>query len=66
MWEVPDHIPTLASPIEGIRTCHELTSMRTTTLTTQLCVTLGFSIIALLGARLVPFGISVPGRSRIT
>ena len=65
MWAFPDHMPTLASPIEGIRTYHALTFMQMATLTTRLSVKMGISIIAILGVILVAFGSNVPGRSRI-
>ena len=48
IWGVPDYMPTLAAPIEGISTYQALTSMQTVTFTTRLFVTLGISIIALL------------------
>ena len=57
---------SLAALIVGIRTYHALTSMQRSKLTTRLSVTLGISIIALVGARLSPFGISVPVRIRIS
>ena len=65
MWVFPDHMPTLASPLTGIRTYYALNSMQTTILTTRISVTLDISIIALLVAKLVPFCISVHERSRI-
>lgn len=66
MWVVLYHFSTLASPIARIRTYHALTLLQTDTLTTQLSITLGITILALLGYRIIPFGISVHGRSRIT
>ena len=60
IWEVLDHMPTIALAILGISTYQALTFMQTTTLTTQLSMTLGISIIALLKATLEIFGISVP------
>ena len=58
LWEVPDYVPTLAAPIEDISTYQALTSLQMTTLITRLSITLGISVIALLG-------ISVFRRSRI-
>ena len=57
LWEVPDHMIPVATPIEHISTYQELTSMGPTIFSTRLVATLGISIIALFGERLVHFGI---------
>ena len=48
MWAVPDYVPTVVEPIADISTYQALTSMQMTTLTRQLAVTLGISIISFL------------------
>ena len=66
IWAVPDHMRTVDAPTTSIRIYHAFTNIKMATLTTRLSVTLGISIIAFLGARLVPLCISIRGRRRIT